>query len=204
MKRSSENKRPTSFVWWLLVAFGALATLLLLPLNLYRPDRPIATIIPGSSDEPAFVVQVIRPREGLPVGGLLPPELFGVDAQLGFDSQSDDSNYTLKSDVLDLSDVGWMLHLSFDAQGQIQPESEVVFDLVFQDRVRRVRCAPGDPVVGRFQINEVAAGEFSGDFEIELPVCEDAETGQSLRWPPQPLRLRGSFDRLPMNDSPEK
>lgn len=44
----------------------------------------------------------------------------------------------------------------------------------------------------------LAPDEFSGNFEIELPICEDAETGQSLGWPPKPFILRGSFDRLPL------
>ncbi len=68
----------------------------LLPLGLlagltvvaYRPDRPVATIVPGSSSGPAFVVQIIRPRLGLPLGGILPPQLFGLEAHLGFESTS--------------------------------------------------------------------------------------------------------------------
>ena len=39
-------------------------------------------------------------------------------------------------------------------------------------------------------------GELSGSFDIELTRCEDAETGEPLGWPPEPLVLHGSFDRL--------
>ena len=35
-----------------------------------------------------------------------------------------------------------------------------------------------------------------GRFEIELPRCENAATGEALGWPPAPLVLHGSFDRL--------
>ena len=169
-------------------------------MNVYRPDSPIATIVPGTSAEPSFVVQVIRPREGLPLGGLLPPQLFGVDAELGFDSESVDSSYTLENEILKLSGGNWELRLVYDAVGQIQPESEIVFDLNFEDQTRRVRCKPGNPPVGTFERSEFAPDEFSGNFTIQLSICEDAETGQSLGWPPKPLILQGSFDRLPTDN----
>ena len=40
-----------------LVLLAALAALLCSTLVVYRPDRPVATIVPGSSSGPAFVVQ---------------------------------------------------------------------------------------------------------------------------------------------------
>ena len=43
------------------------------------------------------------------------------------------------------------------------------------------------------------ASELAGSFDIELTHCEDAKTGTSLGWPPQPLILHGSFDRLPLD-----
>ena len=70
---------------WILLSLLLLAGLAVVA---YRPDRPVATIVPGSSPGPAFVVQVIRPRLGLPLGGILPPQLFGHEAHLGFDAQS--------------------------------------------------------------------------------------------------------------------
>ncbi len=166
-------------------------------MNVYRPDAPVGTIEPGSSAKPSFVVQVIRPREGLPLGGLLPPQLFGVDAELGFDSESADASYALEEEMLRLSGANWELHLVCESSGQVQPESELVFDLVFEGQVRRVRCKPEDPPAGTFWKSEIAPGEFSGGFSIQLPICEDADTGESLGWPPKPLILRGSFDRLP-------
>jgi hypothetical protein len=160
------------------------------------PDAPIATIVPGSSAEPSFVVQVIRPREALPIAGLLPPHWFGVDAELGFDSKSAGSSYTLENEMLKLSGANVELHLVYDAMGKIQPETEIVFDVIFEEKIRRVRCRPGNPVVGTFGRREMAPTEFSGNFAIELPICEDADTGKSLGWPPKPFILRGSFDGL--------
>lgn len=68
--------------WWIGLSLLLLSGLAIVA---YRPDRPVATIVPGSSSGPAFVVQVIRPRVGLPLGGILPPQLFGLEEHLGFD-----------------------------------------------------------------------------------------------------------------------
>ena len=67
---------------------AGLAVVVCFSLVVYRPDRPVATIVPGSSSGPAFVVQIIRPRLGLPLGGIVPPQLFGLEAHLRFESTS--------------------------------------------------------------------------------------------------------------------
>lgn len=176
----------------------ALATsLVVIHTTVYRPDSPMKPIAPGSSATPSFAVQVIRPRAALPLGGLLPPQLFGVDAALGFDSESPASRYLHTNELLNLSSASWRLCLVLDKAGTIQSESEVVFDVVFQNQIRRVRCKPAAQPLGTFQTREDAPNEFSGTFVLELPFCEDAETRQSLGWPPRPFLLRGSFDRLP-------
>ena len=203
MSERPNDKRPPSCLWPFFVFVVVVVLLILLTMNLYRPDSPIPTIAPGSSAGPSFVVQVIRPREGLPIGGLLPPQWFGVDAELGFDSNSFNSSYSLENGLLHLSGADWELRLVRDAAGQFQSESEVVFDLVFEDQTRRVRCKLGVPPLGTFQTSEIASDEFSGEFVMELPICEDAETGRSLGWPPKPFILRGSFDRLPKVEVPE-
>lgn len=203
MSKRPNDKRPPSCLWRVFVFVVVVVLLIHLTMNVYRPDSPVPTIAPGSSAGPTFVVQVIRPREGLPIGGLLPPQLFGVDAELGFDSNSSDSSYSLENGHLHLSGADWELRLVHDTAGQIQPESEVVFDLVFEDQTRHVRCKLGVPPLGTFQAREIAPDEFSGEFVMELPICEDAETGRSLGWPPKPFILRGSFDRLAKVEVPE-
>ena len=190
-QRRSDGVKPS----WILLA---LLLLIGFAVVSYRPDRPVATIVPGSSSGPAFVVQIIRPRLGLPLGGILPPQLFGIDAHLGFDSQSAGAYIrSFGPGRLELGADGWDLVLVFDGDGRVADETQVVFELEFEDELRRVRCRPGDPAVGTLNTTALAdSREVSGSFDIELARCEDAETGTPLGWPTEPLVLHGSFDRL--------
>lgn len=164
----------------------------------YRPDRPIGAIPPGSSSGPAFAAQIIRPRLGLPLGGLLPPGLFGVEQHLRFDSASPGASigaagprrYAFSADA-------WEVVLVVDDAGRVTPESYAVFELLFEGSKRRVRCRPATPVTGAVETRALGeTGEWSGRFDVELAHCEDAATGKPLGWPPKPLVLHGSFDRL--------
>lgn len=192
------SKRDTPLLAWACVAILAAAGLGLAVVA-YRPDRPVATIVPGSSSGPAFVVQVIRPRVGLPLGGILPPQLFGLEAHLGFDSTSAGATIgSVGPARLELGADDWELVLVLDGDGRVAPETQVVFELMFEERLRGVRCRPGDQTVGTFSTTALAeSGELSGSFDIELARCEDADTGAPLGWPSEPLILHGSFDRLP-------
>jgi len=185
----------------ILLPLGLLAGFAVLALVAYRPDRPVATIVPGSSSGPAFVVQIIRPRLGLPLGGILPPQVFGLEAHLGFESTSPGASIgSVGPGRLELGADDWDLVLVVDAEGRVTPETQVVFELVFEERPRRVRCRPGDPAIGTLSTTVLAeSGELSGSFDIELARCEDANTGKPLGWPPEPLLLHGSFDRLPLD-----
>lgn len=176
----------------------AVVTGLAVMIVVYKPDRPVATIAPGSSTGPAFVAQMIRPRLGLPLGGILPPGLFGLDADLVFDSSSPGASIgSAGPERFEFRADGWELALVVDAEGRVTSETEIVFVLVFEEQPRRLRCRPGDPVVGTFVITRLAeTGELSGHFDVELARCEDADTGEALGWPPEPFVLHGSFDRL--------
>ena len=191
------NKKPSAKRIALLLIGLALAAC--------HPDPPVATIDPGSSSEPSFRVQVIRPRLGLPLGGILPPQLFGLEAHLGFDSTRAGANARFTPGRLELRADGWDLVLGLrndtdngdGGDRRATAETRVVFALIFEDRLRKIRCRPDHPVIGAFHTTVLARpGERSGTFNVELPHCEDAETGASLGWPPRPLVLRGSFDRL--------
>ena len=179
----------------LLVCLAVLVSALVV----FRPDRPVATIVPGSSSGPAFVVQIIRPRLGLPLGGILPPQLFGIEAHLGFASTSAGASIrSVGAERVELGADDWDLVLVLDADGRVNSETQVVFELMFEDRLRRVRCRPSDPAIGTLSTTALAeSGELSGRFDIELARCEDFRTGEPLGWPPKPLVLHGSFDRLP-------
>ena len=198
MPKNRREKQKPGCLYFSGVALVGLATVVGLLFLLYRPDRPVANIVPASSSGPTFVVQVIRPRLGLPLGGLLPPRLFGLDSHLGFDSKSEGATvHRVASGRIQLGANDWDLLLLFDDEGRVASGTEVVFDLVFEDRVRRVRCRPGNPATGEVKtvvLNE--AGEISGSFDIELAHCEDAKTGKPLGWPPKPFILHGSFDRF--------
>jgi len=186
---------------WIVVALMVVAVLAALA---YRPDRPVDTIAPGSSSGPAFVVQVIRPRAGLPLGGILPPDIFGLEEHLGFDSSSPGAT-TGRFDRdrpdqtrLEFAADGWNLTVVLDAEGHMTSETRLTFALTFQDQLRTVRCRPDDLAVGTFALTRsTESGDVSGHFDIELAHCEDAVTGAPLGWPPQPLVLRGSFDQIP-------
>ena len=81
----------------------------------------------------------------------------------------------------------------------------VLGGLGFEERLRRVRCRPGDPAVGTFTMTALRdPGELSGSFDIELAQCEDAETGTPLALPPKPFVLHGSFDRVALDNRVER
>ncbi len=200
---STDSVKPS----WILLSLLPLAGLLIgLWVATYRPDRPVATIIPGSSSGPAFVVQIIRPRLGLPLGGIVPPELFGLEAHLGFESTSVGASVgSVGPERIELDADDWDLVLVLDADGRVTPDTQVVFELMFEDQIRRVCCRPGDPAIGTLNTTALAdSGELSGSFDIELARCEDADTGRALGWPPEPLVLHGSFDRLPVDTGAQR
>ncbi len=73
MTKNHNDDRKPSLLYFPLVLLAGFAVVVCLLVVFYRPDRPVATIVPASSSGPAFVVQVVRPRLGLPLGGLVPP-----------------------------------------------------------------------------------------------------------------------------------
>ncbi len=89
----------------------------------------------------------------------------------------------------------------FDSDERITEETEIVFELIFEDRNRKVLCRPSDPTIGTLKIKKLEGEDaLSGYFDIELSHCEDVETGKPLGWPPKPFVLHGSFDRLPVGN----
>lgn len=196
------KNRESSGKFFFLKFLTGIALVICILLIVYQPDRPVANIVPGTSSGPAFVVQVIRPRLGLPVGGLLPPQFFGLEGYLGFDSTSPGATIcSFRPNRIELGANTWELVLAFDGNGGVAPETHITFELIFEDKLQRVRCWPGDPAIGKIVTSILdESGQVSGQFDIELGRCEDAETGKPLGWPPSPLVLHGSFDRLPLGD----
>lgn len=205
MKESQTKRRPIWRSILMAMAVGLLA-LVCFSVTAYRPDRPLPTIVPGSSSGPAFAVKIIRPRAGLPLGGILPPRFFGLDADIGFDSASAGASIgAVGPGLLELRADNWDVVFVIDQDGQVTSETQAVFDIIFEDQPRKVLCRPGDEAVGTFRIAALpGSNEYSGSFEIELEHCEDAVTGVPLGWPPQPFVVQGSFDRLPMGDDDDR
>ena len=181
---------------WIAGSFAVLVLLLLLQFQLYRPDDRNPGIVPGSSSSPSFQLQIIRPRAGLPLAGIAPPELFGVDAKLEVSSLSNDARYSLSKDSLDLAAGDWEVHLEFDGDGNLLSDCFAEFPLIFENERQRIRCAPADSPIGRWHFSRVKQGEYSGSFELELPHAVHPNTNAGIGWPPRPLVLVGSFDRL--------
>lgn len=187
-------RRPFLLILGFLILVGLISVA-------YPPDRPADFIEPGTSSGPAFVVQIIRPRASLPLAGLIPPQLLGADAQLKFDSNSVGATIgRVGPQRIELASQNWDLTLALDADGSVNVETQVVFEIMFRESLRKVRCRPANPVVGSMKTLALAdADELSGNFSIELGPCIDAVTGKSLGWPTQPFILHGSFDRLPLS-----
>jgi hypothetical protein len=130
--------------------------------------------------------------------------LFGYEAHLGFESTSAGASIgSVGPGRLELGADDWDLILALDADRRVVPETEVVFELLFRERLQRVRCRPGDPAIGTVSTTVAESGELSGSFDIELARCEYADTGKPLGWPAKPLLLHGSFDRLSPNTEGE-
>jgi hypothetical protein len=194
---------------WLLLPLGLLTFLFVFigfALVVYRPDRPVDAIAPGSSSGPAFVAQIIRPRLGLPLAGIVPPQLFGLEGHLGFESTSPGATIdSVGPGRVELGAEDWDLHLVFDAEDRVAPETFVAFEFVFEERLQRVRCRPGESPGGTILTTRpTGSGELSGSFDVELARCERADTGEPLGWPPKPLVLHGSFDRLPLSTESQR
>jgi hypothetical protein len=52
----------------------------------------------------------------------------------------------------------------------------------------------------RARANESGGTHFEpilGSFVVKLAICENARSGKIANWPPAPLTVHGSFDRLP-------
>ncbi len=136
MKSKSNDQRSSSGLTRVIVLLVGIAAFMFLTLRFYRPDRPLPEISPGTSSEPTFVIQVNRPRECLPLGGLLPPRLFGVNTHPGFDSASEGARYRVDRGRIELSANDWELKLVFDDDSGLTAETEAVFNLIFEDHDR--------------------------------------------------------------------
>ena len=180
----------------IIVAIVALALLAGLVVIGSRPDEPVATSISETSRSPSFEVHVEKPLSNQPLFGL-----FGLlpTGDLGFDHVSRGAAIgRVGHDRLELRAEGWDLSIETDGGGRVAPGTRLVFPLVLGGRQVKLDCRPADPATGYLRTTTRAgSGELGGRFLVKLATCENAESGKVIDWPPAPLTVLGTFDRLP-------
>ncbi|MEO6393677.1 MAG: hypothetical protein ABIP75_17635 [Pyrinomonadaceae bacterium] len=167
-----------------------------------RPPLPVAPNALDTSHGPAFDLRVEKPRQARPLFGILPTKveekLFG-GGELRFDNTRPGATVVRFSpDRLELRADGWDLSLVTDAAGRVTPETRLLFPIVLGEKQRALRCRPADFARGYLRTTKGAVVS-DGSFVVELAICENAESGKVIEWPPAPLTVRGSFAGLTQN-----
>ncbi|MDQ3755283.1 MAG: hypothetical protein M3371_11200 [Acidobacteriota bacterium] len=186
----------------IIIALALLAGLIVLRSRPDEPDEPVEASVSETSRGPSFEVRVVMPRSGLPLGGILPDALVekldGTPRELRFDHTSRGAQIgSVENDRLELRADGWDLSIETDGEGRITPGTHLVFPLGLGGRRVRLDCRPTDRATGYLRTTTRAGSdEFGGRFLVALVTCENAETGNSIEWPPAPLTVRGSFEGL--------
>ena len=159
-----------------------------------RPDEPAGAGSPASPRGPSFEVRVVKPLSARPLFGLLPT------ADPKFDHASPGARTgRVGRDRVELLADGWDLSIATDDDGAIAPGTRLVFSLELGGRHQTLRCLPEKPAVGDLRITtDAASGELGGSFRVELATCRNAANGKVVNWPPAPLTVVGTFDRLPL------
>ncbi|MEM7480442.1 MAG: hypothetical protein AAF481_04660 [Acidobacteriota bacterium] len=204
---------------WLV--FGALALLVVVFVIGVQKEESVVERFSATSGSPSFEVRVVKPRSALPIFGLVPSSLFGVPAELGFDDASPGAEVgRVGKDRLELRAVGWDFTVVTDGEGRPASGTNLVFSLELGGRYQTLRCRPSerpptpaehikerlgfqvdrpedeDGAKGYLQTRSDADG-VRGSLRVELSTCENIGTGKTINWPPAPLVVSGSFERLP-------
>lgn len=161
-----------------------------------QPDEPVTPSVSDTPRGPSFEVRVVKPRSARFLFGLLPDGLFGsAAAEQWFDHTSRGAEVgRVEPEHLELGADGWDFFLETDGEGRVTGGTRLVFSVDFGDRQPTLRCRPADEASGYLRTTARAdSEELDGDFLVELAVCENAESGKVIAWPPQPLTVRGSF-----------
>jgi len=193
------GSKKTQLIITALALFASLVGLVVLGL---RPDEWVDTRISDTHQGPWFVVQVVRPRSGRPLFGLLPKvietKMQGNDEQ-GFDNESRGANIgSIGHDRVEFSADGWELVIVIDDEGQVTSGTHLVFPMTIANKQRTLRCLPADLASGYLRTTKSAGADtLNGRFVVEFAHCENLETGNTIEWPPAALTVRGGFSGLP-------
>ncbi|HYW71034.1 MAG TPA: hypothetical protein VE961_08370 [Pyrinomonadaceae bacterium] len=188
----------------LLIVIISLALLLacIVALRLRR-DKPIGPDVSETSrliGGPAFEVQVEMPAFN---SGRAPWEIPGVilgyDRGPRFDQASPGAQVgRIALDHIELSaEGGWDLSIETDSEGRIAPGTHVAFPVKLGGRPLKFNCRPADPSVGYLHATaRTNPDELAGNFQLEIAICKNADSGKTAAWPYQPLKVRGNFAGL--------
>jgi hypothetical protein len=95
------------------------------------------------------------------------------------------------------ADGGWDLLVETDAEGRLAHETHVAFPVKLGGRPLKFNCRPADPAVGYLHTTtRTGSNELEGNFQLEIAICKNADSGKTAAWPYQPLMVRGSFAGL--------
>jgi hypothetical protein len=182
-----------------------------------RRDEWASQNVSDTSRGPSFEVNIEKPRMDRFLGGILPTGLEAklIGGELRFDHASRGAKIgSVGHDRLELSADGWDLLIEIDGEGKIAMGTRLVFPIEIAEVQYSLRCRPADRATGYLHTTPQAGSDLlDGRFVVELAKCENAETGKTLdteaggnpgqAWPSSPLTLRGNFQGLPQQPSPQ-
>jgi len=160
--------------------------------------------VSNTSNGPAFVVNVVKPRMARPLFGILPAKLeekLEGNSEKYFDHTSPGARViSIGQNRLELSADGWGLLIETSSEGKIASKTYLVYTREISEKLYRLRCRPADQPTGYLRATARAGSDLiDGSFMVEIASCQNDETGRVIEWPPAPLTVRGSFKGLPQN-----
>lgn len=201
----------------IIIALALAACLIFVVWFAARPDEQFSKSVSGTSVGTAFEVLVEKPRMDRFLFGILPTKIeakvLGGDLRFGRESPGARIG-NLGANHLELSADGWDLLIETDGEGRVTQGTRLIFPIEIAEIKWTLRCRPADPAKGYLNATARAGSDVrDGDFLVELARCEDAKTGKILdteaggnpgdAWPSSPLTVRGSFQGLRLQPSPE-
>ena len=193
--RGMKKSIKISLIVIALVLLGGLVMLMLRS----KADDVVGESVLDTSQGPAFEVQVVVPRGGLALFGILPDWVVKkhnlTPRELGFDHTSPGARIgSIGHDRIELNADGWELLIETDGEGRVAPGTHLVFPTGLGGRKVRLNCRPADRANGYLSsTTRAGSDDLSGRFLVELAICKNADSEKTINWPPAPLTLRGSF-----------
>lgn len=196
----------------ILVLIIALAVLLACIVALMkRRDEPIDTSVAETSQSiegPAFEVLVELPavNSGRAIWEI-PGVIFGNDRGPRFDQASPGAQVgKIAANHIELrADGGWDIFIETDGEGRLTKGTYVAFPVKLGGRPLEFSCRPADLSVGYLRTTaRTGSDELDGSFQLEIAICTNVASGKTAGWPYKPLKVRGKFARLKMQEEGEQ